>query len=378
MKKNKKLLIGIGIVVLIGIVSVGILNRYQQTESGSGIRVGVLAFLTGTFADTAQSMVKGITLAKEEFNQQLKAGDKEIIVVVEDGKTEARASVSAVQKLLNSKVDMMILSGDNQVPAIAPIISKYHIPSIVTITANSNWLPKDDSTSWMFRYFTSSFGIAHAMADFAVNKLRLESCAVLYLNGEYGLDGLNGFSSHFKNLGGKILSAEPFQEESVDARPAISKIISNKPQAIYVVGYGNGYYAAINQLRELRYGGTILTCEHISSPESKEKIKNLAGIYFVTQRIEGSERYLRFANKYSSRFGKKPDIYAAYGYDSMNIILQAYQKVGNNPYDIQKCLSKVVDFPAVLGDVSLTPKGECLIALDYAVMKQDGNYEIVK
>lgn len=373
MKKNY-LLMGALVAVVCTVV---LLLRQNERQSERSINIGALMFLTGTFADTAQSMVRGMQMAVEENNIRYDGG-RVVQLNVEDGKTEAKASVAAVQKLLQDKIDLLILSGDNQVPAVANMTNRAKIPAIVPVTANSSWLSKDGEVSWMFRYFTSSYGVAHLMAEFGAKELKAKTGSVLYLNSEYGLDGVCGFRDAFVQCGGEIVAEELFAESMVNIRAQIEKILTKNPDVVYVVGYGVGYYSSINQLRERGFSGQILTCEHITSPESRANVKDLEGIYFVTQTTPSSARYQKFSEKFRVQFGRDPDIYAAYGYDSINILLSAYDSAGGANEGIRRRLSQVKSYPAVLGDVSFCENGECIIQLTCARMNSDGSYKILR
>ena len=73
------------------------LYNHRETDD-SVVRVGVLSFLSGQYAEMGQDMTNGIILAKDELNAS-NPGFK-IELIIEDGKAKAKDSVNAFNKLL--------------------------------------------------------------------------------------------------------------------------------------------------------------------------------------------------------------------------------------------------------------------------------------
>ena len=123
MKKNKKLLILTISVTAIAILA--IFGIFKGRHEDDVIRIGVLSFLTGNFAEMGVDLVDGAQLAVEALNKSgwMLENIKRAELIVEDGKVEPKTTVAGFRKLLLSNPLCAIVAGDTPVPAAAPLIN---------------------------------------------------------------------------------------------------------------------------------------------------------------------------------------------------------------------------------------------------------------
>ena len=375
MKKNKKLLIGIGIVALLGIVSFGIYKNWQHESSDSGIRIGVLSFLTGTYAQMGQELVNGIILAKEEFRL---TNNVDVVLCIEDGKAEAKSAASAMSRLFAKNITSAIIAGDNQVPTVAPMIVQRHIPSIATILSNSKFLESNKKGVWIFRNWISMSAQAHAISSFATAKLKLKRIAILKMQSEFGEESQKTFSKIASANGAEIVFDDSFIESGVDFKSVIAKMINSNPEAVYIPGYGSGYNILINQIKEMGYKGYIFTADAIMNPDAKAVVHNFDNIYFSRFNEPETPVYKTFLNKYEKRFNTEPSVYAAYGYDSFNILMSAIFKNGLDSKTIRDNIINNSPYQTLIGELKLESNGDCILPVSVYQMQDNGTAEIVQ
>jgi branched-chain amino acid transport system substrate-binding protein len=97
----------------------------NNRSTNDGVKIGIIAPMTGWGAYWGEGYVKGVQLAVDE----LKAQGKNVSVVIEDGGTDAAKSASAAQKLTDiDHVDALAVEFTAPTSAVSPISVQKKIP----------------------------------------------------------------------------------------------------------------------------------------------------------------------------------------------------------------------------------------------------------
>lgn len=366
MKKNKKLLIGIGIVALLGIVSVGIYKNRQQDSDDNVIRIGVLSFVTGTYAQMGIDILNGATLAKDVFCQS--HTNSVVELVSEDGKGEAKPAVSAFNKLMLLKPNAVLVAGANQVPVTAPIAVKSDVPMLATVIPNSEFLSYNHEVPLLFRNFASSATMARKIAQFATER-GIQSVSCIMIRATVGEESLSAFVDEYTHSGGKVVTTESFDESMTNIKGIVTKTVSGKPDAIYIVGYGSVYAMLFNEIKSVGYKGRILTNDAVSSPETLEILKDKDMIFYSDLDLAVRSEYNAVIDKYKAQYGKEMSPFAIYGYDSFMILAEAAFKAKNEVIRIENVLLRDKGFETLTGTVSFRDDGDCELPVTIKELK---------
>lgn len=361
--------------VLVVFALVGVLSVHVLMKSSKAYTIGALSVLSGPFAEIGQDFAYGMRFARDEF---AKRTNVEIELRIEDGKAEAKTSVSAFRKLLFEGLTASILVGDNQVPAVAPIVSRQQIPTIATSTANSAFLEYNQPEPWIFRNFASITLCSGSIAKFAIEDLKKQRVGLLYMSGNYGQESKEAFQSVFMKLGGKVVGSEEFQQDSLDVKNLVTKILNEKPDVVFVSGYGMSYCSTMNQVREMGFVGPILTGDSISNPESLKNVKNLEEVYFTNQIFPDTRATSDFKGAFFKRYGRTANLYTAYGYDSFMILAEAICEASGDKRGIRDSLLKMKSKQILLGEISFTKNGDCVVPLVINQMHSNGRQVALK
>ncbi len=364
MKKNKKLLIGIGIVVLIGIVLVGIFRNRQQAVDDNVIRIGAILPLTGDFAFEGNKAAKAIMLAEKEINGD--SPKKQIEVLLEDGKFTSKDSLLAYNRLIMNGVSALVSFGTPCTGAIKSRVAKDGIP-MMAIDGTAG-VPQ--SSTWIFRCLQTTISVGNAVAA-SLNTLgNVRTSALLCMQGDSGDDFAKGFKSVYK---GNLVGEEFFAYDSKDSRASIQKLMEFKPESICVFGYGMGYTTALNQLIELDYKGVVITDMNITS--ILDKLRNGGnGIMYVSLDFGNASKNKKskdFIKKMKDTYDCDPTSFSAFAYEAINIVALSLQVAGRDRETIVRQILAIKDYDSVVGVLSYCDDGELSIPFSlYSV--QDG------
>src|SRR5690606_20504767 len=94
-----------------------------------------------------------------------------------------------------------------------------------------------------------------------------------------------------------------------------------------------------------------------------------SGFYNGTQDPLAAE----FVSKYEAVYGSKPDMFAANGYDSARIIIEAIEAVGTDRKAVRDWIASVKDFPGVTGVTTFAENGDAVKPL-YILRVENGTF----
>jgi len=349
MKRNTWVIVGLGFAVVALIVGVRVFRK-----SGPEVhKIGAIVFLTGPQAPLGTEVKNALTVGVDEINEKGGIKGKRVEVLYEDSKDSPRDAILAFSRLETEKVPVMICTGDVVSLNLAPTVEEKRIPTIATVAAGPDISKKSD---WVFRVFIQASRQASTMAEYSSKTLGLTSAAILAINNEFGTTTTETFKNVFERNGGRITKSETFDVADRDVRAQITKLKGTNPQAIYVSGFGDGYGAAVKQVRELGFAGQLLSDATLSIPYFLQQTSPAnEGAYFTsTMYDEGSKAPLaaNFIRRYKEKFGSEPGFVGAFAYDAFRLIANAIEIAGDNPQGIKDALMSTRDFQGVVGKVS--------------------------
>ncbi len=199
------------------------------------IKIGVIAALTGPFANTGKPFEDGIKTFLQQNGDHV-AGKKIEVIYRDDGGTNSEMSKRAAQELIaRDKVSFLV--GFSLTPsalAVAPIATQAKMPMIVMnavttgITAKSPYMLR---TGMTMQQMTEPFG-----AWTAKNKIG----RVYTLVSDYstGIDAEARFTKGFTAGGGKIVGSARVPLANPDYSPFIQRIKDDKPDALFFFAPG--------------------------------------------------------------------------------------------------------------------------------------------
>ncbi len=315
------------------------------------IQIGVILPLSGNIAWLGEMHKWGIDLAIEEINSQGGIKGRKIELIYEDDQNDPQKAVSAFRKMITTDNPIVIITAmSNSGMAVRPLAEENKI----ILFANGNHPELVKGNEWVFRIFLTSEQEAEVMAKIAVEDLRLEKVAILYINDASGEGGKSVFEKIYTNLGGKITITEKYDRNSVDFRSEVTKVISTKPDAVYLIGYGNAAGQVLNQLKELGYKEKILGTSNFGGPPISEIAKEaIEGSVFTTPLYDPQVPTLQieeFITKIKSRSGKTAQWNTAMEYDGIYVIKQALEKTKQiNGVSLRNALTEIIEFEGVVG-----------------------------
>jgi branched-chain amino acid transport system substrate-binding protein len=204
------------------------------------------------------------------------------------------------------------------------------------------------------------------MADFTYNKLDIKKAAVLYVNNDFGQGLKEVFGKRVKELGGKILIAEPYEQGSTDFRAQLTKIKNKNPEGIYLPGYYQEVAKIAVQINEMGIKAKLLSTSPIENPDLIKLAKKAAENIIYTRPAfdpqNPSEKYKNFSQAFKEKYAIDCGIAAAFSYDAMGVILYSLEKLHAKDRlsgeMIQEVMACIKDYDGVTGKFSFDENGD--------------------
>lgn len=337
------------------------------------VTIGVLFPLTGDAAAYGERGKNGVNLAVDEINAQGGIKGRKLRVIYEDSQANPRVGVSAIQKLIAvDKVSCII--GDivsATTLAIAPIVEKNKV-ALLSPTASAPAITK--AGEYIFRIWPSDLAEGEKIAEFAYRE-EFKKISILYMQNDYGIAIKDIFSETITCVGGKVISALGYKPDETDFRGYLTRVVAQKPQAVYVAGYFKDSALILKQARELGIKIQFLGTTAIEDP----KFLEIAGagaegiIYPVATGYDpkGGEKIVKhFTNSFKKRYGKEPGWVEAQAYDAVKVIAYAMEKGGIRGPEIQKAMTKIKGFKGVTGEITFDRYGDVIKPIQIKVVKE--------
>ncbi|MBI4146135.1 ABC transporter substrate-binding protein [Candidatus Woesearchaeota archaeon] len=312
-------------------------------SSKEELTIGLIAPMTGPAAMIGESLREGALLAIQQQNAS-------ITLVSEDSLGDTKTAVTAFQKMVVEDVPDAVVVATG-VEAIAPLAEQYQIPIIATITS-ADGIP--ELGSYTFRYFTHAEIDAATMAEYATEELNLSTFATLFSDSAFGYSYDDVFTDIVNENGGSVLLHEGFPFANQDFKTSLLKIAAMHPDAIYVVGLDFEILTALHQMEETGFPEdiAILAVGTITTEEVIGKSGTLVNGIYSSAFCNPLPR--TYVDAFHNKYGKLPDFFSLFGYDSIRLLKQASGADG----DIKESLLGMGTFAGLIGNITIDQNGE--------------------
>jgi branched-chain amino acid transport system substrate-binding protein len=360
--------------IVIAVASVAILAtlltfKYRpQYNEGEKVRIGVALEMTGPLAPYAQGSRRGMELAAQEIGTPLE-------LVFEDAQADPKSGLSAFLKLRDVHGLKVMTGGigSSTVMAVAPLANE---SKTVFFSCGATSPDITNAGDYIFRNRLSGSYEISELATLAIKDLGLRTAAILFVTTDYGTGNRDVISKVYTASGGQIVLSEGFASGATDFRALLTKVKGLNPQTIFLVGHLNESALILKQARELGLSSKFLSAGAIDSPNLWKITGDAAnGVIYSIQAYdpERNDAARRFHVAYTGRFGQPPDLFAALGYDAVNLLFQTMRDHGQDGPAVQKALADLKSYDGVLGSISFDTNGDIQSPVQLKVA-QDGKF----
>ena len=186
------------------------------------IRIGILAPLSGIFAQAGKDMLDGLRMGLEAGGGQV-AGRK--IELIEEDDEGNPATAQAKYRKLVQQDKVHALTGvllSNIGYALVPPIERDEVPSLYLTTPDD--LTKRKPPRWILRSNFAASQPMHALGDYAARVLKYKRVAVIAMDNNFGHECAGGFQRVFEDAGGTVVQKTWVPLNAMDFAPYLTQV----------------------------------------------------------------------------------------------------------------------------------------------------------
>ena len=197
---------------------------------------------------------------------------------------------------------------------------------------------------------------AQAMAHYAREQLHAQTAATLHdEGGAFSPNLAETFSQAFIEDGGEIVEATSYSGLVKDYTAQLAPIAAVSPDVLFLPNYAPDVNTAAAQARQMGIEATLLGWDGWSHGLDAQAVKSG---YYCTEFTILDPQVRAFLEDYDARFGSEADVFAALGYDAIQVLLDAIQEAGTtNVADVRRALLEST-FQGLTGPIYFDQAGQ--------------------
>jgi branched-chain amino acid transport system substrate-binding protein len=328
--------------------------------SGSEVKIGVIASLTGAASNVGNNMWQSAQVAAEKINADgditMKDGSKATIrlIVGDDESTQAGGQKAATKLITDDKVDILVGGYSSAVTsAYQQTIAEFGVPFIVTGASSPIITHRTDiDTSYVFHHCPTTDTYGEYTVTFidevvrpAVNaKTNGDSnrpfrLALLYQDTAFGKGVQTAVENTIKskNLNIELVTQQNFRMGESDFRTQLTAIKAAKPDAVYLAAFPNEGAPIIAQARrDIGLNTIFLNVENNDNAQFYKDLGQYGEGAIIESRFSPyvapvgpvADAQDVFKQAYFKKFGSYPDMMGASTYEGVFIAAKATENAG--------------------------------------------------
>lgn len=331
---------------LLAVVAIGASFAFAGGARAQDIKIGVIAGMSGPGTSYGIGIRQGAEMAAREINAAGGIKGRKLQLIVVDDATNPAQSVTAMQRLVNERVDMVVGGwGSSQVLANMEVSERAGLPYIVVGATN----PKitSEKNKWTFRVIYTDAVQAEQIAEAAVKRLSMKRIGVIHDANDYGVGNRDVFAESLKKLGLEPVVVMSYQSTDKDFTAQLSRIREANPEGLAIFGTIPAAPAIMNQARDFgikaRFMGTGgLATETLITLAPKASEGTVVTTYFHEdldpQAKAWAERYVK---EFSGGSQPPRPILASWEYRALRFIAApCLESSGTDKEKLRQCIAR--------------------------------------
>ncbi len=322
------------------------------------IKLGVIVTLSGPAAALGQQVRDGFALAVKDLGGKM--GGRDVEVIVADDELKPDAAVTKVKGFLErDKVDFVVG------PIFSNILQAIHRPvtesKVFLISPNagpSTFAGKDCNP---FFYVTSyQNDQVHEILGKVAQDRGYKRMYLMVPNYQAGKDSVVGFKLDYK---GEIVEESYMPLNTLDFQPELSKISSQKPDALFTFMPGGLGVNLVKQYKQAGLADTIpvlsaFTVDESTLPAQQDAAVGMFGGANWAPNLDNPQNK-KFVAAYEAAYNSVPGTYAFQAYDAAMLIDSAVKAVKGDlsNKDAVAAALKKADFTSLRGAFKFNANG---------------------
>ncbi|MBI2493563.1 MAG: ABC transporter substrate-binding protein [Candidatus Rokubacteria bacterium] len=332
---NRSFLRAAALVILAAFLAPLLAPTVAPAQSGP-VKIGMLAPLTGPFAQIGKDMVNGAEMYLDEIGRQV--GGRKIELIVEDDEGTPATALNKSRKLVEQDKVHVLTGGllANIGYALQPYIDGQKIPATYPVIAADD-ITQRKPAKWIVRTGWATSQPMHAFADWTLKNTKHRKVVAIGMDYAFGYETVGGFQRVFEEGGGQIVQKIWAPLNTNDFAPFLAQV-RRDADAVLALFVGRLALQFMKQYTETGLkdrlpllGGGTTTDESVLPQMGDEALGTITALHY-SQAIDTPQNKT-FAAAFEKKAGKIASYYSEATYTNARWIVEAIKLAGGKVED---------------------------------------------
>lgn len=222
---------------------------------------------------------------------------------------------------------------------------------------------------WLTRIFPDDRQQCFRLALLAVKERGCRRLAILREDSRPGRVGVMHFANYIRRLGVPAVQHFNFKPGATNVTTQIEGIKAADVDGVLFYGQPEDVGRLAARLRaegvKAQFFGFDRLKEEGFRREAGAAAEGMTITYFFNP-DRPDAKWQEFVARYAKRFGEKPDVYAAYGYDGAKLMIEAVRQAGPNRYRVRNYLGALEAWDGVTGHLIFDGRWDNIVPISLA------------
>lgn len=281
------------------------------------------------FSAKEDLMWEGLKLARDEINRNGGVHDRPIELLKTDDEASVNLGRRKAQQLADNPEVLSVIGHYNSYVSI-PASHIYQFNELLMVSPGST---NPDLTrpgyDLVFRTIPPDHQIGRQLADFSLNK-GYERVTILYASNSYGRGLADAFDSRASELGVRVIDRLSYDPRSTEYfEQVVAKWKRYNFDAVFLAGTMPQVAEFIRLAGENNLDKPVLGGDGLDSPRLWEIAGSHANNTVAAATFHPTMKWDKaraFTDRFKEEYGDTPDAWAAQGYDTLKVLVNAMRK----------------------------------------------------
>ncbi len=294
---------------------------------------------------------QGVVLAVEEANAARAPGQLPFELIEKEDSPQWGSAANIAVEFKDADVLGFLGTIDGDATHVALRVA-LKIETYMVNTSDPDPTLTETQIPWLTRVWPDDRQQCFRLANLIVKDRGCKRIAVFRESSRPGRVGVMHFNNYIRRLGYPPVQHLFFKPGDRDVSVQIQAIQAAEPDAVLFYGQPDDVGRFVKQFREAgiraQFFGFDRLQEEAFARNAGPHAEGMTITYFFNiHRTDPT--WLDFAARYEQRWGEKPDVYAAYGYDGARLLIEAINHAGPNRFRIRDYLAGLNEWDGVTG-----------------------------
>jgi branched-chain amino acid transport system substrate-binding protein len=325
---------------------------YPDPTNLNSLKVGLLSPPPGgSEANRGEMSRKGVMLAFDEANASRSPGALPFEIIEKADSPQWGSAANIAVEFADKEVLGFIGTIDGDATHVALRVA-LKIETFMVNCSDPDPTLTETQIPWLIRIFLDNRQQGYRLASLIVKEKKLKRIVVLRANSRPGRVGVRPFVDAVRRLGYPVLQEINFKDGDRSFDMQVSVIKQAGPEAVVFWGSPPETAAAAIQLRAAAVKAAFFGFDRLVDPEftrlAGAAAEGATATYFFDPEKK-DDAWITFRQRFERRYGIEPEIYAGYGYDAAQLLIEAIRKAGPNKYRVHDQLTSLNEYLGVTG-----------------------------